>query len=273
MPTSTPTSSGRCAAAAATSASSPRSSFGFIRSDRRCWRAASSTRSTRGRRSLASTGVHSTAPEELTTYLAFATRPTATRSPPSSSATVVRSRLERRCWRRCAPSGPDRRHHRALPYTEVQAFGDPVVPARAAQLLEVELPQRTQRRGDPGDDRAVRGRAVATVGGGLRAPRRGGRQGGQDATAFGDRSAPYSLLITGEWEDPAETEGNIRWARDCWEAVRPFAKETVYVNYVDADEEDRVKGAYGGSYERLAALKDGTTTRPTSSATMSTSGP
>jgi FAD/FMN-containing dehydrogenase len=77
----------------------------------------------------------------------------------------------------------------------------------------------------------------------------------QDATAFGDRSAPYSLVITGEWIDPAESARNIQWVRDCWEAVRPYAKETVYVNYVDAGEDARFKAAYGANYERLAALK------------------
>jgi FAD/FMN-containing dehydrogenase len=78
---------------------------------------------------------------------------------------------------------------------------------------------------------------------------------GQDATAFGDRTAPHSLIITGEWVDPAESEQNIRWVRDCWEAVRPYAKETVYVNYVDAGDDARFEAAYGANYERLAALK------------------
>ena len=40
-----------------------------------------------------------------------------------------------------------------------------------------------------------------------------------------------------------------------WQAVRPYAKETVYVNYVDAGEDARFKAAYGANYERLAALK------------------
>jgi FAD/FMN-containing dehydrogenase len=77
----------------------------------------------------------------------------------------------------------------------------------------------------------------------------------QDATAFGDRSATHSLIITGEWVDQAESTKNIQWVRDCWEAVRPYAKETVYVNYVDAGEDARFKAAYGANYERLAALK------------------
>lgn len=77
----------------------------------------------------------------------------------------------------------------------------------------------------------------------------------QDATAFGDRSAPCNLIITGEWIDPSESEQNIQWVRGCWDAVRPYAKETVYVNYVDAGEDARFKAAYGTDYDRLAALK------------------
>jgi FAD/FMN-containing dehydrogenase len=76
------------------------------------------------------------------------------------------------------------------------------------------------------------------------------------ATAFSERSAPYSLLITPAWEDAAESERNVRWARDFWNAIQPHAKENVYVNYVGFGEEERVKAAYGTNYARLAAVKE-----------------
>jgi hypothetical protein len=77
------------------------------------------------------------------------------------------------------------------------------------------------------------------------------------ATAFGDRSAPYSLIITSEWEDPAASERNVQWTRDCWAAMQPFATEGHYINYLDRGEEQRVKAAYGAAtYERLVALKN-----------------
>ena len=50
----------------------------------------------------------------------------------------------------------------------------------------------------------------------------------------------------------------IRWARECWEALQPFADRAVYVNALeDALEEGerRVREAYGPNYDRLAALK------------------
>jgi hypothetical protein len=80
---------------------------------------------------------------------------------------------------------------------------------------------------------------------------------GKDETAFGDRNARYSLIITSDWIDPAESEKNIRWARELWEAMKPFESESVYVNYLGTEGEDRVKAAYGpAKYERLVALKN-----------------
>jgi FAD/FMN-containing dehydrogenase len=49
---------------------------------------------------------------------------------------------------------------------------------------------------------------------------------------------------------------HIRWARETWQAMRPFASG-VYVNYLGQEGEDRVKAAYGvAKYERLVALKN-----------------
>ena len=80
---------------------------------------------------------------------------------------------------------------------------------------------------------------------------------GKDETAFGERSAHYCLIITSQWIDPSESEKNIEWARDFWEAMQPFISEAVYVNYLGTEGEDRIKAAYGlAKYERLVALKN-----------------
>ncbi len=55
---------------------------------------------------------------------------------------------------------------------------------------------------------------------------------GPDETAFGDRRAPYSLIITGESVDAAESDRNVQWTRDSWSAVQPFAKEGHYSTYL-----------------------------------------
>jgi FAD/FMN-containing dehydrogenase len=80
---------------------------------------------------------------------------------------------------------------------------------------------------------------------------------GKDETAFGDRSADYSLIITGAWTDRLENEKNIHWARSFFDAMQPLALDSVYVNYLDAGEEGRVKNAYGSDhYKKLAVLKN-----------------
>ena len=79
-----------------------------------------------------------------------------------------------------------------------------------------------------------------------------------DDTAFAHRGAAYSVIITTAWKDPSGDATSRAWVRGVWEALRPFAPQGVYVNYMqeEADEgEGRVRAAYGAKYERLAALK------------------
>jgi FAD/FMN-containing dehydrogenase len=77
-----------------------------------------------------------------------------------------------------------------------------------------------------------------------------------DATAFPHRDEHYDLLILSQWADPADSEANVRWARELFEAMQPFFGEGVYVNNLGEEEADRVEEAYGEHYGRLAALKD-----------------
>jgi hypothetical protein len=77
-------------------------------------------------------------------------------------------------------------------------------------------------------------------------------------TAFPHRFYHYDCGPWAIWHDPADTERCIRWARECWEALRPSYERSAYVNAVDdaiGDDDERVKSAYGPNYERLAALK------------------
>jgi hypothetical protein len=75
-----------------------------------------------------------------------------------------------------------------------------------------------------------------------------------EATAFAHRKFPYAPVIVSQWLDPAESEVHVRWARDFWKALQPFAAG-VYVNDLSHDDEDRIRSAYGVNYGRLAALK------------------
>lgn len=78
---------------------------------------------------------------------------------------------------------------------------------------------------------------------------------GNDATAFVHRDAPYSFLIVSVWSDPADSDRNIRWTDDIWQAAQSSSSDGVYVNYLGSEGQDRVKAAYGNNYDRLAALK------------------
>ena len=78
-------------------------------------------------------------------------------------------------------------------------------------------------------------------------------------TAFPHRYDHYDLLVHPATDDPTESETIIRWARECWEDLKPFVERALYVNALeDAEEEgqERVKEAYGPNYDRLVRLKD-----------------
>jgi FAD/FMN-containing dehydrogenase len=80
---------------------------------------------------------------------------------------------------------------------------------------------------------------------------------GIEETAFPHRAAQYSLVILGIWTDPAEQATHVRWVRELWEAMQPYSSEAVYVNYLDTDDVDRVRSAYGtATYQHLQLVKE-----------------
>lgn len=78
----------------------------------------------------------------------------------------------------------------------------------------------------------------------------------EQETAFAHRRAMHSFLIFSVWTDPADTEKNIAWSRQTFNATQPFLEEGAYVNYLGEGEGPaRVRAAYGANYERLATVK------------------
>lgn len=79
-----------------------------------------------------------------------------------------------------------------------------------------------------------------------------------EATAFGDRSAPFWLVFNTTWADPAETETNINWTREFWRTMQPHAREGIYMNFPGLNEEgdQMVQASHGANYERLVAIKN-----------------
>jgi len=76
-----------------------------------------------------------------------------------------------------------------------------------------------------------------------------------DSAAYPHRDAQFVMNVHGRWENAADDERCIRWARDFFKASAPFATGGAYVNFLTADEGDRVRAAYGSNYDRLAGVK------------------
>lgn len=76
-----------------------------------------------------------------------------------------------------------------------------------------------------------------------------------DATSFGHRDANFSMVILAASEDPAQDAVSTQWVRDYSDAVAPHSEVGGYVNFMDDDDEARVRANYGVNYDRLVKIK------------------
>jgi hypothetical protein len=77
-----------------------------------------------------------------------------------------------------------------------------------------------------------------------------------DHAAFGHRNGAFDFTILTVWQDPAQTEENVTWARDFAAAMQPHSTG-VYVNNLGTEGMDRVRAAYAPTtYDRLVGLKN-----------------
>lgn len=81
------------------------------------------------------------------------------------------------------------------------------------------------------------------------------RRVGKSDTAYYHRDQQFDVVVTANWEDAAENERNISWARGCFAAIEPELREGAYVNDLGDDEANAAVRAYGGNYPRLVELK------------------
>jgi FAD/FMN-containing dehydrogenase len=146
----------------------------------------------------------------------------------------------------------------ARPYTELQALFDATVPHGWHYYWKsAELPLL----GDDAIDTLVERAAAQTsplsycitfhLGGAV------GRVA-EDETAFSQRDATYNVNINGVWIDgDPEPERHVEWTRQFHAALKPFAADRVYVNFLGEEGAARVRNAYGNEkYQRLAAVKE-----------------
>jgi len=75
-----------------------------------------------------------------------------------------------------------------------------------------------------------------------------------EATSYWGRTATHNLIIETEWKDRGEDQSHIKAARAVWATVEKFT-DGFYVNTEPGADDKRVRGTYGGNYERLQELK------------------
>lgn len=79
---------------------------------------------------------------------------------------------------------------------------------------------------------------------------------GEDETPLTQRDATWVVHPFAVWEDPADDDAVIGWARAFRDDIRRFASGGTYLNFIGDEGEDRIRAAYGEEkYQRLAAIK------------------
>ena len=75
------------------------------------------------------------------------------------------------------------------------------------------------------------------------------------AMAYPHREPGYNMVLATQWADPADDDANVEWTRTTFSAMSEFTADAAYVNYLNDDEQNRVRSAYGPNWERLVELK------------------
>lgn len=144
-----------------------------------------------------------------------------------------------------------------LPYTSLQQIFDPFFPsgslryywkslylARLDDEVVSEIAGWIERRPS-----AMSMASAVALGGAL------GRVA-PDATAAGERSAPFLLEILANWAEPEETEANVTWARDFFAAMERFGSGKTNLNFPGLGEDPQfARAAVGRNFGRLVAVK------------------
>ena len=77
-----------------------------------------------------------------------------------------------------------------------------------------------------------------------------------DATPLTKRDATWISHPFALWEDPADTDASIAWARNFRRDIGRYANGGVYLNFIGNEGQDRVRSAFGDAkYARLADIK------------------
>jgi FAD/FMN-containing dehydrogenase len=78
----------------------------------------------------------------------------------------------------------------------------------------------------------------------------------QSHSAVGNRDAKLVFNITASWENAADDDLNINWARTAWSDMKDLSTGGTYINFLNEEElDDRVRDAYGENLNRLVEAK------------------
>jgi FAD binding domain/Berberine and berberine like len=77
----------------------------------------------------------------------------------------------------------------------------------------------------------------------------------ETALPFRDKKWCYHALTV--WmPEMGPDDVHVKWTRDLADAMKPYASDGIYLNFIADEGHDRVVSSYGPHYERLVALKD-----------------
>jgi FAD/FMN-containing dehydrogenase len=146
-----------------------------------------------------------------------------------------------------------------MPFRAFQSILDPFFPKGelSSYWKSVYLDELSDDLVDLIVRRGVRRPAPLTM---VHVPMLGGAMARVDpeATAFGDRSAPFMLSVDGNWTDQATTPDAIAWVRDVVGEAERFSTRGTYLNFSGQEETagpDLVDAAYGDNLTRLKDIK------------------
>jgi FAD/FMN-containing dehydrogenase len=77
-----------------------------------------------------------------------------------------------------------------------------------------------------------------------------------DASAMGWRGAKWAVHILGQWREASENDEQIAWVRSLDTAIKPWAQQGTYLNYLMDEGTQRVKESFGSHYKRMEELKN-----------------
>ncbi|HEY7864899.1 MAG TPA: FAD-binding oxidoreductase [Psychromonas sp.] len=77
----------------------------------------------------------------------------------------------------------------------------------------------------------------------------------ENSMAYCGRDAQLVLNVHARWDEGAQDAACISWARDFFASAAAYASSGAYVNFMTAEEGDRVASAYGENYKRLVDIK------------------